>query len=227
MIYFSFGLVLKSNSQTIWIPWIKKHNSIKFECKIWKTSIKFLNSELSIQNNKLIIKIYWKSTDRQNFLLVDLEHPKSLKGSISYSHALRIKQICTTPNDCSQYWKELKQTFINQGHKPELINKHKSSKKNWREKTFSRKRQYHVKRNKNSLLLTYNRSLPKISEVFCTHWNILSIKKLFKVIFQDEPVTVFKCNKNVKELIGINEIECYKVKKIVALWKRVNSTCVK
>ena len=37
---------------------------------------------------------------------------------------LRIKQICTTPNDFNQYCEELKQIFVNQGYKSELINKH-------------------------------------------------------------------------------------------------------
>ena len=49
-IYFLYGLVLKSNSQTVWITWIKKHNSIKFEYKISQTSITFLNTKVSIQN---------------------------------------------------------------------------------------------------------------------------------------------------------------------------------
>ena len=74
MIYFSNGLVLKSNSQAFWITW-KKHNSVKFEYKISQTSITFLDKEVSIQNNKLVTKIYWKSTDRQNFLYIDSDHP--------------------------------------------------------------------------------------------------------------------------------------------------------
>ena len=53
------------------------------------------------------------------------KHPKSLKDSILHSQAaLRIKPICTTPNDFSQHCEELKQRFVNLGYKPELINKH-------------------------------------------------------------------------------------------------------
>ena len=86
----------------------KKHNSIKFEYKIWQTSITFLDTELSIQNNKLVTKIYWKKTVCQNFLYIDSDHPKLLKDSIPYSQALRIKSICTTPNDFSHYCEELR-----------------------------------------------------------------------------------------------------------------------
>ena len=44
----------------------------------------FLDTEVSIRNNNLVTKTYRKSTDRQNFLHVDSEHPKSLKDIISY-----------------------------------------------------------------------------------------------------------------------------------------------
>ena len=57
----------------------------------------------STQNNKLVTKIYQKSTDRQNFLHIDSEHPKSLKDNIPHSQAFRTKWICTIPNDFNHY----------------------------------------------------------------------------------------------------------------------------
>ena len=55
------------------------------------------------------------------------------------------------------------------------------------------------KETKISLVLTYSRSLPNISTVARNHWNILSINKAFKGIFQNELVTAFRHNKNLKE----------------------------
>ena len=52
----------------------RKHDSMKFEHKISKTSICFVENELCIKNNKLYTKIYRKQTDRQSFLHTDLEH---------------------------------------------------------------------------------------------------------------------------------------------------------
>ena len=69
-----------------------KQDSIKFEYKISKTSISFLDTEVYIKNNKLYTKIYIKQTYRQSFLHINSEHPKSLKDSIPYSQALRIKR---------------------------------------------------------------------------------------------------------------------------------------
>ena len=48
---------------------------MKFEYKLSQTSITFFDTEVSIQNNSLTTKIYRKSTDRQNFIHIDLDHP--------------------------------------------------------------------------------------------------------------------------------------------------------
>ena len=71
-----------------------KHESIKFKFQISKTSITFLDTEVYIKNNKLYTKTYRKKTNRQIFLSINSEHLKSLKTSIPYSQALRIKIIC-------------------------------------------------------------------------------------------------------------------------------------
>ena len=59
-----------------------KHDSIKFEYKISETSISFLDTDASIKNNKPYAKIHRKQTDRQSFLHIDSEYPKSLKDYI-------------------------------------------------------------------------------------------------------------------------------------------------
>ena len=48
-----------------------KHDSIKFEHQISKTSISFLDTEVYIKNNELYTKIYRKQTDRQSFLHIN------------------------------------------------------------------------------------------------------------------------------------------------------------
>ena len=65
-----------------------KHPSIKFEYKISKERISFLDTKRYIKNNKLHTKIFTKKTDCQTFVNINSEHPKSLKKSIPYSQAL-------------------------------------------------------------------------------------------------------------------------------------------
>ena len=76
-----------------------KHPSINFEDEISKERISFLDTEIFIKNNKLHTKILRRKSDHQAFLNIDSENLKSLKDSIPYSQALRIKRICSTKKD--------------------------------------------------------------------------------------------------------------------------------
>ena len=93
-----------------------KHESIKSEYQISKTSITFLDTGVYIKNNKLYIKIYRKQTDRQILLNISSEHPKFLKTSISYSQVLRIKRICSETADFEHHLQELKERLVNLGY---------------------------------------------------------------------------------------------------------------
>ena len=75
----------------------QKHQSIKFDFKFSKESIEFLDTLVYIDSkNRLQTTLYKKPTDCQNYLHAKSAHPFSLKKSIPYSQALRIKRICST-----------------------------------------------------------------------------------------------------------------------------------
>ena len=102
----------------------KKHPSIKFDYKSSADRIVFLDTEIYLHNGKLHTKIYRKETDRQYYLHIKFEHPKSLKDSLPYSHAIRIKQISSNQVDLNNILKEMKNNFVKQGYHSSLINEH-------------------------------------------------------------------------------------------------------
>ena len=51
-------------------------------------------------------------------------HPKSLKDSIPFSQGLCIKRICTETSEVIRHFKNLKDAFIKQSYKPELLDYH-------------------------------------------------------------------------------------------------------
>ena len=72
----------------------QKHQSIKFDFKFLKENIEFLDTLVYIDsNNRHQTTLYKKTTDYQNYLRAKSAHPFSLKKSIPYSQALRIKLI--------------------------------------------------------------------------------------------------------------------------------------
>ena len=63
------------------------------------------------------------------------------------------------------------------------------------------------------LTLTYNRFLPNLTAAARKNWNILQTNKSLWELFQEQPITAFMRNKNLKEIIGGTRIENGKVKK--------------
>ena len=98
-----------------------KHPSINFEDEISKERISFLDTEIFIKNNKLHTKILRRKSDHQAFLNIDSENLKSLKDSIPYSQALRIKRICSTKKDFDHHSIKLKERFLKQAYDQKLV----------------------------------------------------------------------------------------------------------
>ena len=90
-----------------------KHKSIKFEYQISKTSITFLDTEVYIKNNILYTKYTEKNPDRQTCLNINSEHSISLKTSLPYSQALRIRRIYSNIIDFEYHLQELKERLVN------------------------------------------------------------------------------------------------------------------
>ena len=79
------------------------------------------NKNNYIKSNKLHHKIFRKKTDCQIFLNINSEYTKSLKNSIPYSQALRIKRICSTKKDFDHHSREMTEKFVKQGYDQKLF----------------------------------------------------------------------------------------------------------
>ena len=76
------------------------HPSIKFDFNFSNKEINFLDTVVyKTQSGKLETKLYRKESDRQAYLHCKSEHPESLKRSIPFSQALRLRRICSTNNE--------------------------------------------------------------------------------------------------------------------------------
>ena len=100
----------------------QKHPSIKFDYKFDCKQIEFLDTLVYIdQQNKLQTTLFRKSSDRQNFLNAKSEHPYSLKKSIPYSQALRIRRICSTFQEYHSHSRKLIEQFVKKGYKKDIV----------------------------------------------------------------------------------------------------------
>ena len=102
----------------------QKHQSIKIDFEFSKESIEFLDTLVYIDsNNRIQTTLYKKRTDCQNYLHAKSAHPFSLKKSILYSQALRIKRICSTFEEYRKHSNDLKKRFAEKGYNESTVRK--------------------------------------------------------------------------------------------------------
>ena len=91
----------------------EKHKTIKFDFQVSPRKIAFLDAMLyKDENNNIQPTLYCKLTVQQAFLHAKSEHPRSLKRSILYSQALRLKTICSTSTVFDKNCAIIKQKFL-------------------------------------------------------------------------------------------------------------------
>ena len=182
------------------------HPSIKFDFNFSNKEINFLDTVVyKTQSGKLETKLYRKESDRQAYLHRKSEHPESLKRSIPFSQALRLRRICSTNNEFQDSCDKLRNKLIERGCKQQETNEGIE-----RTKTLDRKKLLEEKAKKQSnrmpLILTYNRTLPNVKRAISNNWNLLHINQEFKDVFQEPPILAFRRNRNLYDLLGCKNI---------------------
>ena len=178
------------------------HSSIKFDIKFSNKEINLLDNVVyKIPKGKLESKLYTKDTDRQDYLHRKSEHPESLKRNIPLAEALHLRRICTADKEYQLNCNELRKKLTERGYKGQEKNEITQ-----RIQTFDRKVLLKEKEKKKTngvlLIFTYNRTLPTVKKVVTNNWNLLQNYKDFKDIFQQIPISAFRRNKNLYDLLG-------------------------
>ena len=122
-----------------------------------KEIISYLGAKIYIKNTKLDTKTFRKKTDRQTFLNINSEHPKSLKNSISYSQTIQRKKLSSTKKNFDHHSRELKERFLRQGYDRKFINEQlEKVGKLVRDNVLQEKDQEQQDSKRIPLILTYN-----------------------------------------------------------------------
>ena len=84
--------------------------------------INFLDTEVRLEEGKLVTDLYRKPTDRNQYLLLSSCHPPHITTNLPFSLAIRILKICTKEEEeREKRWAELKELLLARGYKPGLI----------------------------------------------------------------------------------------------------------
>ena len=147
----------------------QQHPSIKFEMKYSKDKIEFLDTLIyKDKNNNIQTTLYKKPTDRQNYIHSKSAHPFSLKKSIAYSQALRLKRICSTTGEYEKHTENLKKQLIKKGYPETMVNEEIQKAINQDRKGLLNKEKTETG-NHITLCVSYNKTLPNIKIIIEKH----------------------------------------------------------
>ena len=122
-----------------------------------KERISYLGAKIYIKSTKLDTKTFRKKTDRQTFLNINSEHPKSLKNTISYSQTIQRKKLSSTKKNFDHHSRELKERFLRQGYDRKFIEEQlEKVGKLVRDNVLQEKDQEQQDSKRIPLILTYN-----------------------------------------------------------------------
>ena len=84
------------------------HPNIKVELRYSAEKVEFLDTMVIIDGGRIEADLYTKLTDKHIYVQSKSNHPTSVKESLPYMLALRIRRICSREQDYLKHREELK-----------------------------------------------------------------------------------------------------------------------
>ena len=176
------------------------HPQIQTELRFSSEIIEFLDVSVSIKNGFVKTDLFTKDTDKHQYLHVTSSHPNSIKRAIPYGLGIRIKRICSDPEDYSVRRQEVKSHLRKRGYKDHLIEEqlkkvdtiNRDQLLNYKQKTEN---------NRVPLVITFSKALPNVHRILRKNMKTLHRSERLKQIFQTPPIVAFKRDKNIKDIL--------------------------
>ena len=84
-------------------------------------SVQFLDTSCSIKEGRIIVDLYRKPTDRNQYLLTSSCHPATHTDNIPFSLALRIVRVCSEPDTRDQRLLEMRELLLDRSYRPGMV----------------------------------------------------------------------------------------------------------
>ena len=141
------------------------HPTTKFTMDYSDTTINFLDVSVTKNSTKLSTDLFTKDTDSHQYLHATSCHPYSCKKSIPYGQTIRIKRICSDPEQLKLRLEDLSNWLVNRGYKQEIVSQQIHRVDAIDRETLPIK---HPKQNNMealTLILTYHHALKNVHEI--------------------------------------------------------------
>ena len=161
-------------------------------------SLPFLDTSLSIQEGKVVVDLYRKPTDRNQYLLTSSCHPAHVTNNIPFSLALRIVRICSNQDTRDLRLEELRNLLLARGYKRGVVTGALEKARNIpREEAI--KKVERISQQRPVLVIQYDPRLPSITNIARRHWRtMVSMDPKLQEVFPEPPLVAYRVAPNLK-----------------------------
>ena len=151
-------------------------------------------------NNRIVVDLYKKPTDRCQYLLTSSCHPPHITENIPYSLAYRIVRICSEEETRDKRLAELKNMLLSRDYKTKLIdNAIEKAKGTPRSKALERVEKTKTETRRPVLSVEYHPSLPALSSILKRHWRVMIQDPYLKEVFPLPPIVAYRRPANIRD----------------------------
>ena len=180
--------------------------SINFETHISESEISFLDVKVKLNRNTISTSLFTKETDTLSYLDYSSCHPVSCKKSIPYSQFLRLRRICSDPDDFVVQNEKLALSFHRANYPDAII-------QSGFDKAYAMDRDNLLKKpsnnsgttNKNDprlyLITDYHPSFRAVLDIVSNNWDVLDNSSSTRPILQIPVIRGLRCPKNLRDLL--------------------------
>ena len=148
--------------------------------------------------------LYCKPTDSHNYLLYSSEHPRHLLNGIPYSQFVRIKRLCSKPEDYRLNALMLSTHFIRRGYPKHLVLKalkraDTKTRDDLLNKEILTQKPAQNRSQKFYCVTTHNPQNPPLRNIIPSNWDILGKTKTTRPLLDSEIIFGLRRNKNLSD----------------------------
>ena len=173
-------------------------NGQQCECD-HSASVAFLDTSCRIFISKIIVDLYRKKTDRNQYLLTSSCHPAHVTKNIPYSLALRIVRICSLPEDRDRRLNELKCLLLAREYKTKLIDAAIQRAKMIPRSEALQRVITSEKNQRTVFAITFDPRLPSISGIVKKHWRTMVKDPHLAETFPSPPLVAYRRPPNIRD----------------------------
>ena len=178
------------------------HPSISFTYELSTEKVTFLDIDISLVNDSFETSVHYKTTDSHSYLKYSSSNPISTKNSIPYSQFLRLKRLCSDPNDFVDKAAEMANFFRQRSYPQNVIDEALEKVNNIpRTTALIPTTSQEEPMDRPVLVLTHHPHNIGVKRIVSENWKILSDSPVVGSLFSKPPLYASRRERNLRDIL--------------------------